>query len=283
MRLGVSRCSNCGWAPDEVDGFLAYAPDLAHGGGGFEAAYFPELAALEEKNFWFRSRNKLLQWALGRFHPDFTSFLEVGCGTGFVLAGLSRLNTEARFAGSEIFTAGLEFASKRLPNALFIQMDARAIPFVEEFDVVGAFDVLEHIDEDELVLSQMHAALKKNGTLMITVPQHPWLWSSFDDYSHHFRRYTEMELRQKIEKAGFEIVRNTSFVTVLLPIMALSRLLRRRKPIEDIDLSAELRLPPVVNAVFGWALACEAAFIKAGFSFPIGGSRLVIARKRSGE
>ncbi|MDR9777566.1 methyltransferase domain-containing protein [Rhizobium hidalgonense] len=274
------KCPACEWTPSKIEGFTAYAPEFANSGGGFEPEYFDNLAALEAKNFWFRSRNRLLQWAIRRFHPDLRSFLEVGCGTGFVLSGIQRRNPHARIAGSEIFAAGLKFAAERLSSVSLMQMDARNIPFVEEFDVVGAFDVIEHIQEDELVLSQLHAALKENGTLMVTVPQHPWLWSTLDEYSHHFRRYTEAELRRKIEGAGFEIIKNTSFVTLLLPAMALSRLVRRDKPVAEIDVRTELQLPAVVNAIFNLLLSCEIALIKAGLSLPAGGSRLVVARKR---
>ena len=278
---GRETCPVCEWTPALIDGLPAYAPELARAGGGFEPEYFDDLAALEANNFWFQSRNKLLQWIVKRFRPNFESFLEVGCGSGFVLSGIARVNPHARIAGSEIFIAGLSFARVRLPAVSLMQMDARNVPFIDDFDVVGAFDVLEHIEEDELVLSQLHAALKEGGLLMITVPQHPWLWSTLDEYSRHFRRYTEKELRRKVEAAGFKIVKSTSFVTILLPAMVLSRLLRRNKAVEEIDVRAELQLPPLMNTIFGFLLSCEVALIKLGITLPIGGSRLVVARKVS--
>ena len=64
-------------------------------------------------------------------------------------------------------------------------MDARRIPFEDEFDVIGAFDVLEHIKEDEQVLVQMHRAVKSGGGIMLTVPQHMFLWSEQDVQAHH--------------------------------------------------------------------------------------------------
>src|SRR5262245_29526814 len=81
-------CPICGVSPAIIDGFDAYAPDLAHNGGGFKATYFSELARLEETNFWFRARNKIITWALGKYAPSCESLLEIGCGTGFVLAGI---------------------------------------------------------------------------------------------------------------------------------------------------------------------------------------------------
>ena len=81
-------------------------------------------------------------------------------------------------------------------------MDARNIPFESEFDVIGAFDVLEHINEDTEVLAQIYTALKAEGLMLISVPQHPWLWSSLDEYACHVRRYTALDIQQKIEAAG---------------------------------------------------------------------------------
>ena len=128
-----------------------------------------------------------------------------------------------RVAGSEVFREGLAFAANRMPATELLQMDARKIPFVAEFDVIGAFDVLEHIEEDQEVLQQMHAAVKPGGGIIVTVPQHPWLWSGMDDYSFHKRRYTRAELTNKIKRAGFCPVWTTSFVTLLLPALMISR------------------------------------------------------------
>ena len=113
-----------------------------------------------------------------------------------------------------------------MPTVAFMQMDARAIPFVGEFDVMGAFDVLEHVEEDEQVLIQMRDALKPRGVMLLTVPQHAWLWSPVAD-SCHVRRYAAKELHVKVKAAGFEIVRSTSFVFSVLPAMFASRMAQR--------------------------------------------------------
>lgn len=273
-----TACTSCGWSPAVVDGFPAYAPELAHGGGGYEAELFAKLAPLEESNFWFRSRNKLLVWALGRYAPTFRSFLEIGCGTAFVLTGVGARYPQARLLGSEIFVDGLAFAASRVPSAELMQMDARAIPFRDEVDVIGAFDVLEHIEEDEQVLDEMLAALTPGGIILVSVPQHRWLWSPADDHAHHVRRYTGPELRGKVEAAGFEVLRSTSFVSFLFPAMFLSRL-RSSKSQAEFDPTDELKLPKVLNTVLYGVMRVELALIKLGINFPIGGSRLIVARK----
>lgn len=272
------RCPTCGWRPAANDGRLTFAPELAEHNDGFSANYFEGLAKNEAGHYWFESRNRILQWALGKYFPRMQSFLEIGCGTGFVLAGIGQRFPLARLSGSEIFREGLAYAAKRLPTAELFQMDARRIPFAEEFDVAGAFDVLEHIEEDEAVLGQMHDAVKPGGGIILTVPQHPALWSGVDEYSCHKRRYTRSELIGKVRKAGFEPIHTTSFVTILLPAMAVLRY-RKRRYTEDFDPDAGFTVRPMVNTVLTAVQSVERQLIQMGISLPAGGSLLMAARR----
>ena len=276
-----THCSSCALGPEVREGFSSYAPGLSQEGGGFKQTYFADLAPLEAGHFWFRVRNRLIIWALKKYCPMFDSFLEIGCGTGYVLSGIVKAYPGARFYGSEIFTAGLAFAAARQPSITFMQMDARNIPFVEEFEAIGAFDVLEHIEEDTQVLSQMYGALKPRGVLLLTVPQHAWLWSPVDDYACHVRRYAAKELHSKVEAAGFEILRSTSFVSTLLPAMWASRLLKNlsKKNTDSMASTAELSISPWLNYMFAKMLGADFALIRGGLNLPLGGSRLIVARK----
>jgi SAM-dependent methyltransferase len=251
---------------------------LSDSSDGFRATHFAELAALESDSFWFRARNRLIVWSLRKYCPGFGSFLEVGCGTGYVLAGIAKAFPGARFYGSEIFSAGLAFAAARQGTAEFMQMDARNIPFVGEFGAIGMFDVLEHIEEDETVLRQVRDALVLGGYMLLTVPQHAWLWSATDDYACHVRRYAASELHAKVRNAGFEILRSTSFVSTLLPAMLASRWAKRKR-VDDTDAAAELRMPSWLNRLFEMMLVAEIWMIRMGLNFALGGSRLVVARK----
>lgn len=261
-----------------LNGVEAHAAAMAHGGGGFKPEYFAELARLESANFWFKARNELILWALRRYSPDAHHFLEVGCGTGFVLSGIAGAHPGMALSGSEIFLAGLSHAAQRVPTARFMQMDARHVPFVEEFDAVGAFDVLEHIEEDEAVLAQLHKALKPGGVLLLSVPQHPWLWSASDEYACHVRRYTCSEIETKVRAAGFSLLRSTSFVSSLLPAMALARELQKRSK-SAFDPSAELNVRAAINNAFYGLMKMELVGIRLGLNYPVGGSRLIVAKK----
>ena len=92
------------------------SPRIQPGQAGFKPEYFARLAAIEPGHFWFRARNALIQWALGKYFPNAESFFEIGCGTGYVLAGIRENFPRMRLVGSDIFTDGLVFAKARLPR-----------------------------------------------------------------------------------------------------------------------------------------------------------------------
>jgi SAM-dependent methyltransferase len=195
-----------------------------------------------------------------------------------VLAAVAQEYPSAALVGSEIFSVGLPFAAARVNAVELLQMDARQIPYVDEFDVIGAFDVLEHIEEDEVVLAAMMRALRNGGGVAITVPQHPWLWSTADDGACHVRRYKVDEMREKVRRAGFNVVFETSFVSLLLPAMMASRRTKRGAKARD-DPSSELRLPSWLNKSFETIMNFERFLISTGLRFRLGGSRLLIASK----
>ena len=275
-------CPSCHQSPAIIDGYLAFAPSHSRQSDGYEASYFAELSPLEAKHFWFRSRNRLIVWVLQKYFSSFLKtkkVLEIGCGTGFVLSGIESAYPELTLCGSEIFTKGLDFAASRLSDRVSLfQMDARSIPFEQEFDIIGAFDVLEHIQEDQIVLTEMYRAVVPDGGIILTVPQHPWLWSQADNFAHHVRRYRAQELGKKVEKVGFKVVRMTSFVSLLLPLMIVSRF-QQRKPSSNYNVLSELKIKGKLNKFLEHVMTLERRFIQAGVSFPLGGSLLVIAKK----
>jgi SAM-dependent methyltransferase len=269
-------CPECGYAPEVRGGILRFAE--AAGDDGFDPGAFDHLARVELDSAWFQSRNQLIRWALNRYFPGAGSFLEVGCGTGFVLEELARTGPELVLAGLELHAGGLVYAKRRVPRADFLQADARSLPFRGEFDVVGAFDVLEHIGDDELVLAELREALRSDGGFVLTVPQHPWLWSRVDEHARHERRYRRAELVAKVERAGFAVRRVTSFVTFLLPAMAASRAWERRSG-SPLDPVREHQAARRLNVWLASMLAVERRLIAGGIDLPVGGSLLLVATR----
>lgn len=270
------RCPECGRAVAQADGIPMFAPSLGDTISGFNPETFDELAETEARHFWFVARNELIVGLANKFFPGARRFLEIGCGTGFVLNAIAKSRSWERLAGSELHPAGLAHARKRLPSAVeFVQMDARDIPAAGVFDLTGAFDVVEHIADDEAVLRGLRTATETDGGIIIAVPQHPWLWSRADEIAHHERRYQRGELESKLRRNGFEVLFSSSFTALLLPLMAASRLRRDKAADEDVY---EFRLNPSVNRLFLEILRAEVRMTLAGVRWPAGGSRVVVAR-----
>jgi SAM-dependent methyltransferase len=276
------NCPSCDFVPENIRGIPLFAPELAESGETFPQSSFARLSELEAGNFWFCARNRIIADAFLQICKVSGNLMEVGCGTGFVLAGLKGVAPEMDARGSELSTTALRFAAKRLPDTAFIQMDAREIPYTEEFDTIAVFDVLEHIEQDTRVLGEIRRALKPDGILLITVPQHPFLWSYMDEYSHHVRRYTFGDLASKLDATGLRIEQRTSFVSFLLPLMWMGRKFGRPQEANS-DGMAELQLGKFTNLVLEGFLEIERRLIRWGVRFPFGGSLFVVARRVSPE
>ena len=273
-------CEQCGTRLAEVDGVVLLAPELAGTISGFDPESFHALSKVEADHFWFVARNTLIVDLARRFFPEARDYLEVGCGNGIVLSAIAASRTWRRIVGSELQPTGLAYSRKRLPEPIeLVQMDARNIPAVGAFDLVGAFDVIEHIEEDATVLAAMRQATRTGGGAIITVPQHPWLWSTADDLAYHQRRYRRGELEAKLIAAGYEIVFSSSYTALLLPLMAASRLKARLMPSAgEQDVNREFEVSPLVNRVLKALLRAEVRLTLSGVRWPAGGSRVVVAR-----
>jgi SAM-dependent methyltransferase len=271
------RCSACGHVVPQSEGISLFAPELADTVSGIDPSGFQTLSELEVGHFWFVARNQLIVGLANKYFPQARRLLEIGCGTGLVLRELASSRRWDQLVGSELHPSGLRFARKRLPSEVeFVQMDARNIPAVGVFDLTGAFDVIEHIAEDEAVLGGLRAATRTGGGIIVAVPQHPWLWSRADDFAHHQRRYRRGELEDKLLRNGFAVLFSSSFTAWLLPLMAISRLKSGKG--EDEDVHREFKLNPYINRLFTAILRAEVRLTLAGYRWPAGGSRIVVGR-----
>ena len=105
-----------------------------------------------------------------------------------------------------------------------LQLDLRELPFNAEFDI-EIFDILEHIDDDEQRLAAIFRATRPAGGALLTVPQHPQLWSAADELGSYSRRYRKRDLVVKLNRAGFHVERD--LVVRVAPAAAHGRVRRR--------------------------------------------------------
>ena len=242
----------------------------------FDPTAFDRLAQVEARHFWFVERRRLISWTLRRYFPAARSFCEVGCGTGFVLEGVARDHPQLAVTGVDPFPRALTLAAARVPAAR-LQQSSIHDSNGDVFDVVGCFDVLEHIPDDQRALAQLVRRVRPGGGLILTVPQHPRLWSAADEIGHHQRRYTRRGLLRQLRAANLRCLRATSFMTFLLPLLAL----RRSASTREAAL-AELHPSPIANTVGGALLRLERGLIACGVSLPWGSSLLIVARTPDG-
>jgi len=279
------ECRACGYAPRKIKGVICLEPALDEEPEGFELESFDLLAEIEASHFWFIARNELIQWLVQRYAADARRVLEIGCGTGFALYALRQALPHALIAGSDLHSRGLAIANRRHGAAVeLIQMDARNGGIVGAIDLVGAFDVIEHIADDVAVLREIARMLKPEGILIATVPQHPWLWSNSDDLGHHQRRYQLRELARKAAAAGLEPTYHSSFMTLSLPLMVAARVLPRARTVPrslEEQINAEFRLSPAKNKALLILARAEHVMRRTGIPLPVGGSQVLVARRRS--
>ena len=255
--------------------------------GGYDPSFFQRLTEVEDRHFWFRSRNRLIaeiaKKICGGWRPGYIA-LEVGCGTGNVLRVLEKACRRGTVAGLELWFEGLR-AAKTRTGALLVQGDVREFPFSRQFDMVGLFDVLEHMAEESETLIALRQALVPGGKLLITVPAHQSLWSYFDEASHHCRRYSPQSLREKLAATGFEVEFLSQFMACIFPLVWFVRKAGRGRrkdsgPAEARALAdKEFRLIPVLNELLTALLTLEARWLSAGHKLPFGTSIIAIARK----
>lgn len=249
-----------------------HAPELLDGAGGDYPvdAYAGESTFEGGAGYWYGPRGRMIAWALRRYFPGARSFLDSGCGAGPVLAAIRAADPVIELTGTDASLEALEIARRRVPGLTVLQAGAHDIPYSEAFASAGCFDVLEHLDDDLGALIELSRTVVPGGGILVTVPQHPRLWSDFDESGGHKRRYTRAGLLDLLARAGLEPIRVTSYVFSLLPLMVASR----RSPG-----SAGSGPGPRLGAALERILDLEVAAIRRGVSFPVGGSLFVVARR----
>ena len=243
----------------------------------FPKSAYEQLAEVEDSHWWFLGRNKIILWILKSKVYGIRDFLEVGCGIGSALRGISRAFPSLNIEASEYFQERIAIASQRVPRCRFRHLDAAAMLDQHAYDCIGSFDVLEFIIDDENVLSNFYRALRTKGFLLLTVPQHRWLWSSSDDHAQYVRRYSEKEIRIKVMNAGFKVEYCTSFVSLLLPLMTLQRIAYSKHSSYNPD--NQFKINWLLNKVLYLVMQFELILLRLGVRFPVGGSLLLLASK----
>lgn len=232
---------------------------------------------VDERHWWYRGRRRVIAAELASLPlPDRAQILDAGCGSGATMVSLARYGT---VRGVELDEQAASVASGRAVGEVVVGR-LEQLPWPDRsFDLITCLDVIEHTPDDRLTLASLLRVCRPGGFLLVTVPAYQALWSVHDVSNHHFRRYSRRMLRAAAAGAGWEVMRLTSFNSVLLAPAALVRLGRRAFGAENGS-STDLELGPEwLNAVLERPLALEASWLGRGRTLPVGLSLLALLRR----
>jgi len=235
---------------------------------------------LEDTYWWFVARRGLVLALLRRCLPALAGseriILDVGCGTGATLPGLSQYG---RVIGLDSSHYALQCCRKRGHRDL-MQARGEALPIADESaDVITALDLLEHIPDDAAAVREFARVLRPGGLLIVIVPACPMLWSEHDEALDHLRRYRAARLRRIVADSGLVTERLSPLITALLLPIAVLRVLQRLRPKKTGPQTALIVPPRSVNALLTALLLLENRWLLR-FNLPVGVSLMAVARKR---
>jgi SAM-dependent methyltransferase len=230
----------------------------------------------EDRHWWYRGRRTVLEGVIaGMRLPARARILDAGCGSGRNMLELARRGT---VTGIEVSETSVCLARAREVGEV-VAGSVLEMPFAaDSFDLAVTLDVIEHLEDDLGALRELRRTVAPGGSLLVTVPAYPWLWSGHDEINHHHRRYTRNSLQRVAEQAGWEQVRTTYFNSLLLPAAIILRVLDRLST-KTTKSSLDLWVPPApLNWLLERPLAFEAALITRGGRIPAGLSLLAVFR-----
>lgn len=235
--------------------------------GGSPSIHRPE-------HWWYQARAELLRTVLSPYVGTAGRILDVGSADG---PSVGWLQGRGQHTAVDIDIRGLQPGD--------VCGSAVALPFHDgAFDVVAAFDVIEHVDPEHAVIAELARVLHPGGRLLVSVPAYNWAWSDHDTANGHHRRYTRRRLVGALEAGGFEVNRATYAFTSVFPFFATERLVRRakgalvRRPADPADVVTLPRTPPLVDATMARLTRLDQRWL-ARRDLPVGSSVVVAATK----
>lgn len=212
--------------------------------------------------WWYVARTRLLQKVLGSWVSAGARVLDVGSADGPSVSWLGDR------VAVDIDPRGLRAGG--------VCAAVEALPFADDrFEVVSAFDVVEHCEDEALALSELRRVATPGGVVLLSVPAYQWMWSRFDVRAGHHRRYTRSRLRRATQRAGLKVERATYVFASTLPFFLAVRLLTKLKGTGGEQVRP---LPSFVERLLLAITRLDEALLRR-WNLPAGSSVVMVARK----
>jgi SAM-dependent methyltransferase len=241
-----------------------------------ERVVYQQMAELDDRHWWYRARRRIIADLIRReaHLPSNAQILEIGCGTGHNLAMLSGFG---HVDGLELDDEARAISEKRLGRTIMSSPLPQLAGVADRhYDLVGAFDVIEHIEDDDAALASIATKLKPGARFIMTVPAHQWMWSAHDAVNHHKRRYSRRSLKALIEGSPMKLDKLGYFNSLLFPLAVAERAASRLRGKEDADVT----LPPAaLNLALEKVFAAE-RYLAGRLPLPPGLSLFAVASAR---
>ncbi len=243
--------------------------------------FFAEYAVIEDTHWWFRGRRKIFERVLAPMaaRDEPMRILDIGFGTGAMLTFLARYGA---VIGMDMSAEAIRFARTRCDRPMLLG-DITKVPLADgTLDLVTAFDIVEHVDDEQGALAELARVCKPGGHVLLTVPAFQLLWGNQDVVSHHKRRYRLGQLQRSVEGVGLRIVTLSYFNSLLFPIVAAVRVARRLRgeshdgemPKSDFTMTK----PGLVNDTLTHVFGAEGRLLTR-WRLPVGVSLLCLAER----
>ncbi len=238
---------------------------------------YQKMYDLETHYWWHQGRRKIIEVLLKKYLTKTDSdveILDLGCGTGINFEILRKFG---KVEGIDCSPEALKFCQRRGITEVR-QGDVENLTIPENsYDAVTAFDILEHLKNDEKAIENVYRVLKPGGIFFLLSPAYQFLWSRHDEALHHYRRYVLSDMHRKLNAAGFETIKRSYCISFLFLPIVFYRLITSLWS-DGQPKTSYVLLPGWLNGFFVLLLRLEAYILKY-FNFPFGVSILCLAKK----